>query len=235
MENNNKWFAKNWFVILMIIFVFPIGLFLMWKYSTWKKWVKILITVILSIIFLNSFLNNSTPGANNNSTQQEKSKHKHSDKSSSHENNKTSNNNNNSSYKIGDTVKVDKVEFTLTNKQTDNQVGSNGLENYPDGKYVILDVKVKNTGDKALDISESFFKLKNDSKEYETDNSATLTINQDISPDNLGFLGDKINPGSEKHAKVVFDVAPEVAENNNLAVQVQSGYWGTKKEIIKLN
>ena len=100
---------------------------------------------------------------------------------------------------------------------------------------MILDVTVKNSRDKALNISESFFKLKSGSKEYENDNSATITTNQDISSDNLGFLGDKINPGSEKHAKVVFDVAPEVAENNNLSVQVQSCYWGTKTEIIKLN
>lgn len=228
MENNNKWFAKNWFVILMIIFVFPIGLFLMWKCSTWKTRIKILITVILSIIFLNSFLNNSTTNTDNGLDQQEKPKHNHTNKNTSSENDKTS-------HKIGNTVKVNKVEFTIRDKQTANHVGSNGLENYPDGKYVILGVTVKNSGDKALDISESFFKLKSGSKEYETDNAATIATNQNISPDNLGFLGDKINPGSEKHAKVVFDVAPEVAENNNLAVQVQSGYWGTKKEIIKLN
>ncbi len=29
-----KWYQTQWFTILMLIFVFPVGLFLMWKYQS---------------------------------------------------------------------------------------------------------------------------------------------------------------------------------------------------------
>ena len=44
--------------LLFIIVFWPVGLFLMWKYSSWKKWVKVLVTILytptiafLSLIF----------------------------------------------------------------------------------------------------------------------------------------------------------------------------------------
>lgn len=45
-----KWYQKTPIIILALIFFFPIGLFLMWKYSGWKKAPKIIITVFLAIL-----------------------------------------------------------------------------------------------------------------------------------------------------------------------------------------
>lgn len=42
-----KFYQKTWFIILMLIFVWPVGLFLMWKYTTWNKILKGIITVFL--------------------------------------------------------------------------------------------------------------------------------------------------------------------------------------------
>lgn len=51
-ENINKKTVKvkNSIVILFLIFFFPVGLFLMWKYTEWNKKTKIIITVIVSIM-----------------------------------------------------------------------------------------------------------------------------------------------------------------------------------------
>lgn len=38
---------KTWFIGLMLVIFFPVGLFLMWKNSNWNKVVKIIITAVL--------------------------------------------------------------------------------------------------------------------------------------------------------------------------------------------
>lgn len=50
--NGEKFYQRTWFIILLLIFFFPVGLFLMWKYSDWNKIVKIIITVLLVIFFI---------------------------------------------------------------------------------------------------------------------------------------------------------------------------------------
>ena len=47
---NKKWYEKTWFIIVMLITVFPVGIFFMWKLTNWKKPVKIIITVVLALI-----------------------------------------------------------------------------------------------------------------------------------------------------------------------------------------
>lgn len=48
MPQKKKWYQKTWVIILLLIFVFPVGLFLMWKYKkNWKILVKLAITVII--------------------------------------------------------------------------------------------------------------------------------------------------------------------------------------------
>lgn len=45
-------YKRTWFIIVMLIYVFPVGLFLMWKYTTWKQWVKIAVTAVIAITWL---------------------------------------------------------------------------------------------------------------------------------------------------------------------------------------
>ena len=45
-----KFYEKDWFVILMLILCFPVGLFLMWKYSKWQKVAKIIVTIVIAAI-----------------------------------------------------------------------------------------------------------------------------------------------------------------------------------------
>lgn len=50
-ENTQKWYQKTGFIILLLIFFFPVGLFLMWKYTNWGKKVKIAISAIIAVFF----------------------------------------------------------------------------------------------------------------------------------------------------------------------------------------
>ena len=47
-----KFYEKDWFVILMLILFFPVGLFLMWKYSKWHKTEKIIISVFFAVMVI---------------------------------------------------------------------------------------------------------------------------------------------------------------------------------------
>ena len=61
LENENKKsiFEKNWFIISSIILFFPLGLYLLWKYSTYSKKVKIYITIsIIGLLIISNFSNN---------------------------------------------------------------------------------------------------------------------------------------------------------------------------------
>jgi len=69
MENQNlQWFQKKGGVIVLLIFFFPAGLYLMWKYSNyWPKKTKILITVAV-LIFAGIGLNNPSESSTSESS-----------------------------------------------------------------------------------------------------------------------------------------------------------------------
>ncbi|GCA66191.1 hypothetical protein KGMB01110_06270 [Mediterraneibacter butyricigenes] len=48
--NNKKWYQKTGWIIALLILFFPVGLFLMWKYTNWKKPVKGVVTALILII-----------------------------------------------------------------------------------------------------------------------------------------------------------------------------------------
>lgn len=54
--NKNNSLGKNIVVILLLIFIFPLGLILMWAWTSWPKWIKWLVSAplllaIVAIIF----------------------------------------------------------------------------------------------------------------------------------------------------------------------------------------
>lgn len=57
---NQKWYEKNLVIILFLIFFFPVGLFLMWKYSKWNKVVKIVISIFFGIVLISNLGSNKT-------------------------------------------------------------------------------------------------------------------------------------------------------------------------------
>ena len=54
-QQKEKWYQKSWVVILFLVFIWPVGLFLMWKYKkNWTKVAKIIITVLIALCVLYS-------------------------------------------------------------------------------------------------------------------------------------------------------------------------------------
>ena len=55
-------YKKSWFVILMLIIFFPVGLWLMWAYKkNWNIIVKVLITAFFAYCFIESIVSDSEP------------------------------------------------------------------------------------------------------------------------------------------------------------------------------
>ncbi len=49
------WYTQTWVAILALVLFFPVGLFLMWRFTSWEAWVKTVITAagaLLAIIII---------------------------------------------------------------------------------------------------------------------------------------------------------------------------------------
>ncbi|WP_347861091.1 DUF4352 domain-containing protein [Salimicrobium sp. PL1-032A] len=135
-------------------------------------------------------------------------------------------------YSIGDTVEVGDMTYTINEKTTADTVGPDMLSEEANGTYVILNVTAVNNGKEAVTVDGTYFNLKQGEKTFEADSTASNAANQ--SEDRLAFFLEQLNPGSETSGKVVFDVAPEIAEADDLSVEVQEGMFGSVSKTIKL-
>ncbi|WP_437389017.1 DUF4352 domain-containing protein [Priestia filamentosa] len=139
------------------------------------------------------------------------------------------------SYGVGDTVEVGDMVYTVNGKEITSQVGPAVLPTEAKGKFLVVDLKVKNNGDKAVTVDSSFFKLKHGDKTFDADSAASMSANQgeDGNIKNSFFL-EQLNPDLEMGGKVVFDLSPETVEASDLQLQVQTGAFGTQTEVINL-
>ena len=46
------WYARSWFTFLMLIFLAPVGWFLMWRYRTWAVGIKVVATFLSFFLFI---------------------------------------------------------------------------------------------------------------------------------------------------------------------------------------
>ena len=136
---------------------------------------------------------------------------------------------------IGTPLEVGDAIFTLNGVELADQVGPSVLPTKASGKYIVLNVTYRNNGNEAVTIDSSFFKLKRGDKTYEADSAASMSANQgENGAIQNSFFLQEVNPDMEISGRVVFDVAPEVAEATDLQLQVQTGFWGTETGIINL-
>jgi hypothetical protein len=129
---------------------------------------------------------------------------------------------------IGEPVKVGDVLFTVNGRSTASNVGGE-FGSDAQGVYLILDVTVKNEGKEAITTDSSFFKLLSGDVEYDADGTAAIYANEDGN-----FFLQDINPGIENTGEVVFDVPEDIANSNEITVQVQTGFFGTETGEISL-
>lgn len=131
-------------------------------------------------------------------------------------------------YGIGQLVRVGDVEFTVNGIESAPNVGGEWGKTSK-GTYLIVDLTVTNKGTESLRVDNSFFKLKNNDKVYESDASAGIYANEEES-----FFLSSINPDVSMSGKVVFDVSQEVIDSNTKQLEVSTGYWDKETGLINL-
>ncbi len=51
-QPNRPWYTNTWVVILALWLFFPVGLYLMWRFTHWEVWVKTVVSVVISLLFI---------------------------------------------------------------------------------------------------------------------------------------------------------------------------------------
>ncbi|MCE4957682.1 DUF4352 domain-containing protein [Macrococcoides caseolyticum] len=138
-------------------------------------------------------------------------------------------------YKIGDVVKVGKMQYKVNGVSTGTAVGPSSLPTKAKDTFVIVDIEVKNNGDEAITVDSALFKLKTKGKTLEADSAASMSANQgeDGSIENSFFL-EQLNPDSTTKGKVVYDVSKAMADSPEKQLEVATGFFGTETDLINL-
>ncbi|WP_281975783.1 DUF4352 domain-containing protein [Halobacillus litoralis] len=138
-------------------------------------------------------------------------------------------------YSVGDTVEVGAMTYTVNEVSTADEVGMSMAPTEANGKYVILNMTVKNNGDESATIDSSYFTMKYDGKTFDADSTGSIEANmKDDGSMKNSFFMEQLNPGSELTGNVAFDVAPEIAEADGLKLEASEGIFGTNTKIIDL-
>ena len=138
-------------------------------------------------------------------------------------------------FGIGQDVTVGKVVYRVDSKEVADTVGNEYLNSTAKGKFLVLNVTVTNNGDKAVTVTDDFFKLYKGKTEFKADTTATMYANQAANGDSAAFFLQELNPESTLSGKVIFDVSEDTINDPSIQLQVQTGIWGTQTEKINLN
>ena len=106
METEKKWYQKTLGIIALLVLFFPVGLYLMWKYSGWKPAVKWVISGIFALlVFSNQSETKNEPATQPSPTPQKEVKVEptNTPKPTQHE--------------LDATVKFSEVAFMITNNE----------------------------------------------------------------------------------------------------------------------
>lgn len=98
-------------------------------------------------------------------------------------------------------VKSGQFEATVTKVETGvKTIGSSGFNTKSKGQFVVVSVRVKNSGDRAEYVSDNDIKLVSGGQEFSADSTAGLYMGDEA------FVFEQLNPGSELKGKIAFDV-----------------------------
>lgn len=191
-----------------------------------KWWFIVIIAVIIIGAGTSAMGKNNSTGTGSEDTQKLTS----TESGSASTESKTSEVASKKSYRIGDVVEVGDLTYTVHSKELVQTIGKEPLDKKANGVFLVLDLTVKNNGKKAVNVTDNFFKLRKGDVEFESDSTAGLYANSDGK-----FFYTDLNPESTLKGKVVFDLSEETAQATGLVLQVQTGFWGTEKEVILLD
>lgn len=61
---SQTWYYRSWFVVLMLIWIFPIGLFLMWKANKFNLYIRVGVSFVFLVMMMTSILTSAMGGGN---------------------------------------------------------------------------------------------------------------------------------------------------------------------------
>jgi hypothetical protein len=123
--------------------------------------------------------------------------------------------------------------WTITDVTTTSEIGQSYGDTFlgekANGVFVILDVKVENTGKTAKYLSDSYIKLIDDQDREFTASTMDAIY---LKPEGSALMFEQLNPGIVKTGKIVYDVPKGLKVAN---VKVTSSLFTTEQYTVKIN
>ncbi|WP_336865281.1 DUF4352 domain-containing protein [Peribacillus frigoritolerans] len=132
-------------------------------------------------------------------------------------------------HQVGDVVKVGKLEYTVKGVEETQKISNVLGDKTTSGKFVIVEMAIKNLDKKERMADSNMFKIKADGAEYGADAELDMYVNEG----GIGFFLETMNPNISKTGKVVFEL-PAEAKAYNIEVSSGAGWSGGEYEQIKL-
>jgi len=130
-------------------------------------------------------------------------------------------------YGVGDAVKTGELTYTVNGVEEKNLISNILGDKKTSGKFVIVDLKVKNGDKEERFVDAEMFKIKIGDTEYSADSELDMYVNEG----GIGFFLETINPNIEKEGKVVFEVP---ADAKGYTLEVSSGFGWSGGEYAKI-
>ncbi|QDI90250.1 DUF4352 domain-containing protein [Salicibibacter halophilus] len=137
-------------------------------------------------------------------------------------------------YSLDDEIEIDDHHFVVHDIDTATDIGSEHVPHEASGTFVLLDVTYTNNDSESVRMSSSDFQLVLDDSTYDSDTGAIMRANQEGTDTGDTFIGEQVNPGSEINSTVAFDVADDVAEDEDLQLKIDVGIFGGEEAIVDL-
>lgn len=134
-----------------------------------------------------------------------------------------------SAPKIGEEAAAGDFRYTVTSvKPGVPQIGDATFGQKPQGQFVLVELRVTNTGDEAQMFNDSEHKLTDaEGRQHSADSEAALYV-----PGNDAFLED-VNPGNTLEGTIVFDI-PADAVPDRLTL-MGPGFWDPAEVTVSLD
>lgn len=189
------------------------------------KWVLVIVILILIAIAASSNKDGSSSSSNNN--QQDVSSQNNNQEAIVPSNPKTQ------TYGLGDSFVAGDFTWTITDVSTTSEIGQDYggtfLGEKANGVFVILTVKVENTGKTANYLSDSYIKLIDEQgREFSASTMAAIYLK----PEGSALAFEQLNPGIIKTGKIVYDVPNGLKVAN---VKVTSSLFTSEYYTVRIN
>jgi hypothetical protein len=133
---------------------------------------------------------------------------------------------------VGESVTVDNLKYTVTAVTQAKKVGPSGNSfTMKDGDFVVLDMEVQNTGDKATDFDGEMAKVYDvDSQLYELNlEAAAASCKADEAKGYKNVWFGSLQPGEKTKTKAVFDIPNGI---KGLKVELRSADIGSTNTAV---